>query len=262
MQSTVPKCWADKGWVDVCSDICWEEHGGLWGKRLRPHVWLFVKFDILPDGGEACADVRLVNLNEVTGKSLQDAAKSCGMDDLGIRPRSAMELESELAYCCVSYGIAAPLSERMGRRPDRVRADAFRSAEEYAADEAMMDSALDRTVNAIGSTARDFMQGNSLAGLDRYAMSVVETGKAEDDGNNLMLGLYGVDVERLKEGDLGVRAKQVKQGDLSSECWSVQIWGTTYCRNCEWFGKPDCGGQDILKTGANTKGVKVGKLGI
>jgi hypothetical protein len=51
-----------------------------------------------------------------------------------------------------------------------------------------------------------------------------------------------------------IRSKQVKQSEMSAECWSVQVWGTDYCKKCEYLGKRDCGGKKIRKTGKNEKG--------
>ena len=59
-----------------------------------------------------------------------------------------------------------------------------------------------------------------------------------------------------------MQTKQVEQGKLSSECWGVQIWGTERCEDCEFKDTEDCGGQEILRTGKNEKGFKVGRNGI
>jgi len=49
-------------------------------------------------------------------------------------------------------------------------------------------------------------------------------------------------------------AKSVNQADLTSECWSVQIWGMDYCWGCEFRDTQDCGGIEIRKTGKNQRG--------
>ena len=46
------------------------------------------------------------------------------------------------------------------------------------------------------------------------------------------------------------------------ECWGVQINGTRHCANCKWTGISACEGQNIIKTGYNAKGFKVGEFGI
>ena len=49
----------------------------------------------------------------------------------------------------------------------------------------------------------------------------------------------------------------VRQGDLTSECWSVQLFGPDYCETCGFEDTPECGGKDIRRTGRNSKGVGV-----
>ena len=51
-----------------------------------------------------------------------------------------------------------------------------------------------------------------------------------------------------------MQTKTIHQKNLSSECWSVQAWGTDYCKKCEYKGTKECGGKKILKTGKNELG--------
>lgn len=48
----------------------------------------------------------------------------------------------------------------------------------------------------------------------------------------------------------------------TDECWSVQINGFSFCQSCKWIGISACVGQNIHKTGRNSKGYKVGWNGI
>jgi hypothetical protein len=59
-----------------------------------------------------------------------------------------------------------------------------------------------------------------------------------------------------------VNAKEVDQKKMTSECWGVQMWGTDYCKSCEFKGKRDCGGKNILKTGKNAAGCAVNEKGL
>jgi hypothetical protein len=56
--------------------------------------------------------------------------------------------------------------------------------------------------------------------------------------------------------------KVIDQDQLSSECWLIQFQGKSACDHCEYKGKRECGGKDILKKGKNNKGVKLNKKGI
>jgi len=51
--------------------------------------------------------------------------------------------------------------------------------------------------------------------------------------------------------------KVVRSADLSSECWSVQIHGRSYCNKCDLRGTEHCGGKEIRRTGKNSKGKRV-----
>lgn len=48
------------------------------------------------------------------------------------------------------------------------------------------------------------------------------------------------------------------------ECWGIQINGTSHCSNisCKWKGLTACEGLNIISTGYNSKGYKVGTYGI
>lgn len=59
-----------------------------------------------------------------------------------------------------------------------------------------------------------------------------------------------------------MQTKQIDSSKFTGECWVVQIWGTSRCKYCRYFGTEDCGGQEILKTGKNEKGYKIGEYGI
>lgn len=268
---TTPKKWQAKGWSDVGSDCNWEDYGGLWGKRAGDGVWFFVRFDNMLEhmGAEEmqasgteplCAQVKQVDLNEVPLKELKSAMESCGPDDIEAIDEEYHELIH--AEACQSYGCSAPLDEFFGTNPVHVRAEAFRAAEYYMQDDLALEDALDKPVNKLGSTARDFRGGNCLAGLERYAAQVQATGAADDATKNLMLKLHGVDAQKLADTPPQPVVKTVKQRDLTGECWMVQMHGTEYCTTCEVRGKPDCGGKDILRKGVNEKGIEVDAHGM
>jgi hypothetical protein len=57
--------------------------------------------------------------------------------------------------------------------------------------------------------------------------------------------------------------KKIDTSKLSNdECWGIQINGTGHCRNCKWTGISACEGQQILKTGYNSKGYRIGESGL
>jgi hypothetical protein len=57
--------------------------------------------------------------------------------------------------------------------------------------------------------------------------------------------------------------KKIDTSKLSQdECWGVQINGFKHCQYCKWTGISACEGQQIVKTGRNSKGYKIGEYGL
>lgn len=54
-----------------------------------------------------------------------------------------------------------------------------------------------------------------------------------------------------------MKIKIISQKMLSAECWLVQVWGTDACKECEFRGSHECGGQKILKRGKNALGCEI-----
>jgi hypothetical protein len=42
-------------------------------------------------------------------------------------------------------------------------------------------------------------------------------------------------------------SKTVEQHSLSSDCWAIQFYGLTACKDCECEGTARCGGGETLK---------------
>lgn len=57
--------------------------------------------------------------------------------------------------------------------------------------------------------------------------------------------------------------KNIDTSKLSTEeCWGVQINGILHCQNCKWTGISACEGKNIVRTGYNAKGYRIGDHGI
>ncbi len=59
--------------------------------------------------------------------------------------------------------------------------------------------------------------------------------------------------------------KTIKTSLLSTdECIGIQINGLTHCKqiNCKWQGISACAGLNIIKTGRNALGYKIGPAGL
>jgi hypothetical protein len=252
--STLPKRWEQEGWVDLCSDVNWEDYHGMWGKKGPDGAWYVLKFTNMIDAaGERgakemgiryeCALVRVDLAALPAEKKFATLREFSGWERQDDEAR-----EQTIVYGLASSGCAAPLHEEQDwNYPARVRAAAKREADAIMNDYDRRESLLDRPFNAIGTTAREVGQDDLLAGLRRHAVNP----QAEPDPKkDLMLRLQTAPI------------KQVKQRDLTGECFLVQIYGTSYCAQCEAKDTPDCGGQEIRKTGKNEKGLEVGRTGL
>ncbi|MCB2219315.1 MAG: hypothetical protein KQI35_02885 [Bacteroidetes bacterium] len=49
-----------------------------------------------------------------------------------------------------------------------------------------------------------------------------------------------------------------------NECWGIQINGLNHCQriNCKWQGLSACEGREIIRTGRNALGYKIGSTGL
>jgi len=59
--------------------------------------------------------------------------------------------------------------------------------------------------------------------------------------------------------------KTVDTTKLSTEeCWGIQINGLSHCAkiNCRWQGLSACEGKNIIRTGKNLKGYRIGETGL
>ena len=54
-----------------------------------------------------------------------------------------------------------------------------------------------------------------------------------------------------------MKMKTIKQLGLSSECFSVQIWGLEHCKTCEYRDTDECGGKNIRDTKKNENGKNI-----
>jgi hypothetical protein len=196
-----------RGWINIGGDVNWQDYGAKWARRGRDGSWYVVCFNNMI---EACGErdaaemgyvyeaaVQRADLRELSNDQIKDALDSCGFKltadgavdmgagDLVTDPK---EIEALLVEAVTGYGIYAPLDTFTGKvRPANVRANARRRAEWYMRDAVALETALDKTVNRIGTTAREFGRGDALAGLKRYA---AEGRHGTNPVRDLMLKIY------------------------------------------------------------------------
>jgi hypothetical protein len=177
------------------------------------------------------------DLDLVPGKDLLSEAqrdevlKSCGWEGVPDTEEAWVEMTR-------SYGLKVPVNHTFGATNESAVKKALREA---CVDlDGNVDHHLDKTINRIGQTGRESLAGDMDSALNRAACH---------EGTS--------DEQRLMAQISGPKVKTVKQKNMTSECWSVQVWGLEYCKTCECKGTTQCGGQEIRKTGKNSNGLTV-----
>lgn len=189
-----------RGWTQLCSDVSWEDYGGMWAKKAKDGTWYVLKWTNLYDamGEEDCkrdghpqyeCEVRFIDLSQIPVAERQSALRSCGLRLGAARGGLAVinehdgdvvaaqfkedgtpspHLELCIVECLIQYGLGAPLETFTGDvRPLSVRANARRFAEECMRNDHLMRNRLARPVNAIGSTAAEYGKGDITSALNR-----------------------------------------------------------------------------------------------
>lgn len=181
-----------RGWTYVFGPGWWTGEDALWARKAKDGAWFVLCFtDLLDAGGKDFkdtpfeCDARRVHLKELPAAEVDRALNSCGwrwqkddegntilVNDQGDSMQAGTRLELAAVEMCVQYGLGAPLYSATGKRYDRVRAEARREAESLLRDATALERALDRPVNAIGSTAREYGNGDITSALHRGKESV------------------------------------------------------------------------------------------
>lgn len=101
-----------------------------------------------------------VDLDDLPESTLNDALTCCGAEE------EENLTDDHKAYCCVGYGCSAPLWSESGGDRRKLERQAKRESRELDDPDAL-EAAMDRPVNKIGSTAREFARGDIDAALSR-----------------------------------------------------------------------------------------------
>ena len=220
--SDTPKKWERLNWYFSTGDVCWEEYGGLWGKEVGDGRVIFLEMMNLR---EACgmdappdymlAEVSLVSAAEVPVAEMASALDCC--DAASWMPDLSLEGKLRgVAECLHSYGCKGVVGSVSGTHAIHVRGQGFVMAEGLLAEE-KLDAALDRVANGIGSSVRDMMQGDCLAGLRRHAEGLVagDVSVGENASSDIMLKMYagagGQTLGGKVEGELATAGRLLKE---------------------------------------------------
>jgi len=193
-----------KKWIELCSDVNWEDYGGMWARKAPDGSWYVLQWTNLWDAaGEDSGlpqfecDVKRVELFNLPEAEITSAMRCVGLAWVPDGHNGEIMTESGdivadteertalvLVEACVQYGLGAPLQSFSGDKyPKRIRARARRYAEECMRDDALLERQLDRPVNKIGSTAREYGRGDIDSALHRGPF---------DTGKQIIRKLHGL----------------------------------------------------------------------
>lgn len=113
-------------------------------------------------------DLSLVDLGSLSAKQIDDAYRSCGWEMPEDMAPEARELAT--AEMCFQYGNRAPLFDSSGGSWHKLRREARSEAKSYLDTDTLAD-ALDRPVNALGSTASEYMRGDLDSAIGRGVLA-------------------------------------------------------------------------------------------
>ncbi len=106
-------------------------------------------------------ELRLVDLTAISASNLKSALECCGQEHIE-NPSDEI-----LADCCNSYGCHAPLDSWSGGNARKLLRAAYKLANELSNQDKLNDRLDNRPVNKIGSTAREFMNGDTMSAIQR-----------------------------------------------------------------------------------------------
>ncbi|MCL2450877.1 MAG: hypothetical protein FWD17_18185 [Polyangiaceae bacterium] len=196
-----------KGWIDIGSDVNWQDYGGKWARIAKDGSIYVLDFTNMY---EACGEkdckatdtaqyecqIRRVVPNELTPENIDDALRCVGLrmtqqgvvsdvGDLVASVDDAKRMKLVVAEACVSWGLAQPIEAFTGDKyPARLRAEARRYAERCMKDDDLLEERSRRPVNRIGSTAAEYGRGDTMSALLR---------EPDDAAKRLMRRLHGLE---------------------------------------------------------------------
>lgn len=179
-----------KNWIELCSDVNWEDYHGMWCRQAADGSWWVLKWTNMYDamGEDECksshikqyeCEVKRLDLEDLDKKELNSALKSCGFTLVGgieggeLIDDRGETIDNKYRYfamveCCISYGLGAPMNTfTSDSYPLRLRAKARKYAENLMKDEKETKVRLSRSVNALGSTAEEYGRGDINSALMR-----------------------------------------------------------------------------------------------
>lgn len=158
----------------LTGDMNFTDYGGKWCKRVGPrryHVIELINWSEAGDGAVAEYGRYNVTLREVdlTAIDCAESLRSCGWELAsdgsiieehgGDTVCDAAGADLALVECCHGYGAAAPLTDASGNNYRALIRAAIAESRSLCGDPDKYSDAMDRPVNRIGTSARNYMIG-------------------------------------------------------------------------------------------------------
>lgn len=161
-----------KQWHDIGSDVNWIDYGGRWARHVGGTRYHVIRFDNMIEACGRDADPSQpyhCDLHEVdvASEQLASALECNGLDESEMADRQEPGKQWALAEALSSYGAYAPLWQDGGRNAHELIRAAKRESRRLATDSAAYEAAMDRPVNRIGSTAREYQAGDTESAILR-----------------------------------------------------------------------------------------------
>jgi hypothetical protein len=150
------------------------ENGTMNARQVAPRAWQFLEcIDLHSATGETtgaryAVEIKYVDLSALPPETIASVIQSCGRSErIGGEWIQVTQYEDrELAEMCAQYGASAPIASEAGSNRRETMRAGYRAANE-ALDPDALEEMLARPVNAIGSTAAEFMRGDIDSAIKR-----------------------------------------------------------------------------------------------
>ena len=161
-----------KSWTDIGSDVNWSEYGGRWARHIEGTRYHVIRFENCAEWGDGATGYHC-DLQEVDacGDNVAAALECCdmpldGLDEYGAAIPSDAYVMMKV-YAMSSYGAYAPLWQDAGKNAHKLLRAAKRESRLLSTNAVEYEARMDRPVNKIGSTAREYAAGDMHSAILR-----------------------------------------------------------------------------------------------
>lgn len=160
-----------KAWTDIGSDVNWIDYGGRWARHVGGTRYHVIRFENCAEWGDGASGYHC-DLQEVDVASEPETLRRA-LDFVGLAPDTYGDGIAEdrrplvLAEALSSYGAYAPLWQEAGTNAHKLVRAARAESRSLSSDPVAYEAAMERPVNKIGSTAREYQYGDTKSAILR-----------------------------------------------------------------------------------------------